>query len=111
MMFQPLPTPVSPPSTPLQVFTAGLGLLLQLLNAAQSHTSPKEHWDGYVFLTIIYRQWRRNRYLKEALRRERRENIAKLNQLWQKLLTIFTNAPPPKLEDLIKLTDRDFTLK
>lgn len=68
-------------------------------------------WDGLLSLTVILHLYRRNRYLREALRRANAQRLTERNETWRTAFEIFTRAPPPKLEDLANDTDSDFRLR
>lgn len=68
-------------------------------------------WGGLFAALIIYRQYRRICYLKEALRRANERRLTELNAMQTKLLESFINAPPPRLRDLANDTGSDFQLR
>ncbi len=72
------------------------------------HEGP---WGGLFAALIIYRQYRRIRYLKEACRRANERRLTELNAMQTKLLESFINAPPPRLADLANDTGNDWQLR
>ena len=64
-----------------------------------------------VSLTGIWRLWRKTRFLREALRRERQRSIERCNEIQRQLLTTFFDAGVPTLQSLADDTETDFTLK
>jgi hypothetical protein len=68
-------------------------------------------WGGLFAAIVIWRQYRRIRYLKEACRRANERRLTELNAMQTRLLETFANAPPPRLADLASDTGRDFRLR
>ncbi len=68
-------------------------------------------WGGLFAALIIYRQFRRIRYLKEACRRGNERRLTERNEMQTSLLQSFINAPPPRLEDLANDTGNDWQLR
>lgn len=65
-------------------------------------------WDDYLSAIVIWRLWRRTRYLTEALRRSNERNLREQNEIVKRLLKLFTTAPPPRLRDLVNDTGNDW---
>ena len=66
---------------------------------------------GFWSLTTIWRLYRRNRYLQEALRRERASSLQKLNEMQRSLLEAFMREPTPTLEELVNRTEEQWSAR
>lgn len=86
-----------------QIVSLAARALLRLLQSGS--------WGGLLAAIIIYRQYRRIRYLREALRRANERRLNELNAMQTRLLETFANAPPPTLKDLANDSGSDFRLR
>lgn len=76
-------------------------------------------WAGLSLLLLSWRLFRTNRYLREALERERLSNtdaqkkligncFRACNSMQRSLLEAFLREPTPTLHDLVERTEREF---
>lgn len=68
-------------------------------------------WDDWLSAIVIYRLYRRTRYLSVALRRQHASSLKEQNETVRRLLEIFTRAPPPRLRDLANDSEWDSRLR
>ncbi len=68
-------------------------------------------WGGLLALAVIWLQYRRTRYLNEALRRANERRLREQSETWKTALELFANAPPPRLKDLANDTGSDWRLR
>lgn len=73
------------------VWGAGLAVLLAALNT--------------------WRLWRKTKFLKELLRREKEQSFARYNAIVMSLTKEFLRGPMPTLNDLVEDTEQPFNVK
>lgn len=72
-------------------------------------------WVAALLLLLAalntYRLFRKIKFLKELLRREKEQSFAHYNRLVMNLSEAFSRGAKPTLEDLARDIDREFELK
>jgi hypothetical protein len=69
---------------------------------------PYAFGAGFVLVTTTWRLARKNKYLRELLRRERLLSIERQNETLRIVSTAYASGEPVTLADLLSKADRDF---
>jgi hypothetical protein len=73
------------------------------------------HWlsslAGLCALVVIWRLYRRTRYLKELLRREKEQSFGHYNKIVMNLSEAYSKGPNPTLAELGRNIESEFELE